>query len=177
MSAGPVRIETDRLELVAPLPVEAAAAVAAYQARNRAHFGPWDPARPPEFFEAAHWQEQLADDARAMADDRRVRFFARGRGEPLVIAHVHFADVVRGAFQSCHLGFGIDAAHAGRGLMREALEAAIGGPSASSACIGSRPTTAPRTYAARPSCAGSASCPSATRATTCASTARGATTC
>lgn len=126
MIALPVRIETDRLELLAPLPVEGAAAVAAYQTRNRAHFGPWDPTRPPELFEAAYWREQLADDARAMAEDRRVRFFVRERGGEDVIAHAHFANLIRGAFESCHLGFGIDAAHAGRGLMREALEAAIG---------------------------------------------------
>ena len=123
MSEGSVRLVTDRLELLAPLDPSAAQAVADYQTRNRAHFGPWDPVRPEPYYQAEFWRQQLEDDARAQAADQRVRFFVR-EGER-VIGHVHFANIVRGAFQACHLGFGIDAERAGRGLMREALTAAL----------------------------------------------------
>ncbi len=126
MTPSPVRLVTDRLELVAPLDLDGAAEVAAFQARNRAHFGPWDPVRPEAFFEAGYWRRQLEDDARAQAADQRVRFFARERDGGAIIAHVHFANIVRGAFQSCHLGFGVDEARAGQGVMREALEVALG---------------------------------------------------
>ncbi|MCA9608634.1 MAG: GNAT family N-acetyltransferase, partial [Myxococcales bacterium] len=122
MSDASVRLVTDRLALVAPLDVSWAEAVAGYQARNRAHFRPWDPVRPEAFFETPFWRAQLEDDARDHRE-RRVRFFAL-EGER-VIGHVHFTNIVRGAFQACHLGFGMDAERTGRGRMREALTAAL----------------------------------------------------
>lgn len=125
MIAGPVRLETDRLVLLAPLGADDAPDVARFFADNRAHFAPWDPVRPAEFFEPGFWRAQLAADADALAADQRVRFFARARSDGAIVGFVHFANVVRGAFQACHLGFGVGAAHLGQGLMREALEAAI----------------------------------------------------
>ncbi len=42
-----------------------------------------------------------------------------------VIGRVNYTQIARGPFQSCMLGYAIDAGHEGRGLMREALEATI----------------------------------------------------
>ena len=36
-----------------------------------------------------------------------------------------FANVVRGVFQACHLGYGVARRHEGKGLMYEALDAGI----------------------------------------------------
>lgn len=43
-----------------------------------------------------------------------------------VIGRINYTQIARGPFQSCMLGYAIDHAHEGRGLMREALEATIG---------------------------------------------------
>ncbi len=127
MSAGDAGLEVrrPRLRLALGGPGDAAA-VADYQARNRAHFARWDPVRPEAFFTEAFWAEQLAQDQEAASRDERYRLWVRPSSEPdRVVGHVHFANVVRGAFQACHVGFGVDQAHEGEGLMREALEAAV----------------------------------------------------
>lgn len=125
MSPEQIRLQTDRLSL-RPLDAEDADVVADYQQRNRDRFGLWDPERPHAFFTSEFWRDQLREDERAIADDRRYRLFVFERSdETRVMGHAHFANVVRGAFQACHLGFGIDHASEGRGLMSEALLAAI----------------------------------------------------
>lgn len=120
-----IRLMTDRLVLQALAP-DRAVDVADYVARNREHFGRWDPRRPPTYFEAAHWREELEASERAAAEGRRYRLHVSSASDPTrIIAHVNFSDVVRGAFQACHLGYGVDHEREGQGLMREALEAAI----------------------------------------------------
>jgi len=42
-----------------------------------------------------------------------------------MIGACNFSGIIRGAFQACYLGYHIDEAHQGKGLMQEALEAAI----------------------------------------------------
>jgi ribosomal-protein-alanine N-acetyltransferase len=42
-----------------------------------------------------------------------------------MIASFTFANVVRGVFQACHLGYGIARRHEGKGLMYEAIDAGI----------------------------------------------------
>ncbi|MGE0790469.1 MAG: GNAT family N-acetyltransferase [Sandaracinaceae bacterium] len=125
--AFPIAVDAERVRLVNGEDADAEA-VARFQSKNRAHFAPWEPRRPDAFYGIDFWRAQLAEDREVAKLDRRYRLFVRDRqasGEP-VIGFVHFGDVVRGAFQACHLGFGIDADYQGRGYMREALEAAIG---------------------------------------------------
>ncbi|HBQ11256.1 MAG TPA: hypothetical protein DEF51_08800, partial [Myxococcales bacterium] len=123
LDALPVTTERAVLRLARD---EDARRVADYQRRNRAHFARWDPRRPEGFFTDAFWHRRVAADAELSAQDRAYRLFVFSPDEATVRGHVHFANVVRGAFQCCHLGFGIDRGHEGRGLMRESLDAAIG---------------------------------------------------
>ena len=120
MSAGPERL-TERLVLRLALPTEAEA-VADFQRRNRAHFAPWEPVRSEAFYTAAFWTRQLAEDVEAMRADRRYRMFVWPKHTPdRCVGFVHFSNVVRGAFQACHLGFGVDAEVEGQGLAKEAV--------------------------------------------------------
>ncbi len=117
-----IELVTKRLAIRMGAP-EDASEVADFFAENRAHFAPWDPHRDASFFTAEFWRERLIVDARAANEDRAYRFFVFESER--VIGHAHFSNLVRGAFQCCHLGFGIAAHREGRGLMREALERAI----------------------------------------------------
>ena len=131
MSFGPVRLETDRLLLRLPLAVgadveEAAAQVAAFQSRNREHFGSWDPRRAGAYFTAPYWADQLRADDEELEDGRRYRFFVSPADTPeRVVGFAHFSNVIHGAFWACHLGFGVDRDFEGVGLMHEALGACI----------------------------------------------------
>ena len=126
MSDPPICLETDRLFVRAPLAPELAGEVCRFQSRNKTHFARWDPRRSPAFYSEPYWVEQLHLDAEDLHSGRRARFFVSAKTAPSrVIGHVHFANIARGAFCACHLGFAIDQVLEGTGTMYEALFAAI----------------------------------------------------
>jgi ribosomal-protein-alanine N-acetyltransferase len=101
-------------------------AIVDYFTRNREHLARWDPRRPPEFYTEAWWRERIAADLKIATEDRGYRFFAYDRSSSpgaraRIVAMANYSNIVRGVFQSCHLGFGVDREHEGGGWMREVL--------------------------------------------------------
>ena len=118
-------IATERLVLRQTVCADAAALLANYEA-NRAHLAPWEPLRAQQFYTREAIDERLAEMARQMAAGTTLSLLLC---EPLggrIIGECNFTNMVRGPFQACYLGFTIDARDEGKGLMREALAAAIG---------------------------------------------------
>lgn len=127
MSSAARRLDTERLQLRAGEP-RMAAALSDFLLRNQAHFAPWGPVQPADFASATTVARRLADDEEQREDGSALRWwlFTRGdRGLARIIGQVHFSQISRGAFQSAMLGYQIDAAWQGQGLMREALGAAL----------------------------------------------------
>jgi ribosomal-protein-alanine N-acetyltransferase len=121
----PLPLHTERLTLVLATSQLAADHVA-YFARNDAHFRPWDPPRPPGLLTEAHWLRQLARAEADFAAGTSVRLVALTRAAlPRMVARINLTQIARGPFQSAILGYAIDAAHEGQGLMREGLTAVI----------------------------------------------------
>ena len=117
---GPGTPDDDRLER---LTVEHAPALAAAYERNREHLARWDPARAPEFYTA---------EGQAAEIEARVRQVELGLGEAWllvrgaeVIGRINLANLVRGSFQSCSLGYWVDGAHTRRGLATALVEHAV----------------------------------------------------
>lgn len=105
-----------------------ARAVAQFMVRNEAHFHRWDPPRPAGIGTAAHWRPQLASAVRDFRTGAAVRWvlFDRAGGERApVLGRVNFTQIFHGPFQSCVLGYQLDAQAEGKGLMQEALRAAL----------------------------------------------------
>jgi [ribosomal protein S5]-alanine N-acetyltransferase len=132
LPAGPqarVRINTQRLGLLAPDPDPAAGqarAAADFYARNRAHFAPWDPPFPPEDNAAEAIQGRLVIGAAAFAAGQAHRWWLTPAAEPQrVIGSISLSNLSRGPFQSCTMGYALDQACQGQGLMHEALVAVI----------------------------------------------------
>jgi ribosomal-protein-alanine N-acetyltransferase len=125
--ANGVVIETGRLLLMGPSP-EHAVALRDYMARNREHFAPFLPPLPDGLHTLEFWHERLAAWREESSADQSLRLLlvARGGDARMVIGDCAFTNIVRGPFQACHLGYKLDREFVGRGLMREALEAAIG---------------------------------------------------
>jgi ribosomal-protein-alanine N-acetyltransferase len=120
------RLETARLVLRTARPEEAAAVVD-YFVRNEAHLASWEPARPPGFYTEALWRERLEGYRDEQLAGRAYRFHLFAREQPRhVIGTLGLTNVVRGPFLCAQLGFGLDARCQGRGLMVEAVEAAVG---------------------------------------------------
>ena len=129
MSAASLRLQTRRLWLQAPDSTPGTAQVAAvadFYRRNAAHFAPWDPPLPADHAAPDRVQLALADGAEAFATGRALRWWLQPAGDSTrVVGSVHLSGVVRGAFQSCNLGYALDAGSQGQGLMTEALQAVV----------------------------------------------------
>jgi ribosomal-protein-alanine N-acetyltransferase len=127
-------ITTARLRLVAGDP-GLAPAVCEFQRRNRAHFARWDPPTADSFYTIEAQSARVALGITAFQNDTAYRWWlidtTRCGGARLpssdveVIGSLHFSQVSRGAFQSAMLGYAIDEAHVGQGLMSEAIAAGL----------------------------------------------------
>ena len=127
-------ITTARLRLVAGDP-GLAPAVCEFQCRNRQHFAPWDPPTADSFYTVEAQAARVATGLAAFQSDAGYRYWlidaSRAGGARLpssdveVIGSVHFSQVSRGAFQNAMLGYALDEAHVGRGLMTEAITAGL----------------------------------------------------
>jgi ribosomal-protein-alanine N-acetyltransferase len=129
-----LEITTARLRLVAGDP-GLADAVCAFQRRNRAYFAPWDPPTAESFYTLEAQALRVQHGLAAFNADTAYRYWmidaTRAGGARLpssdveVIGSIHFSQVSRGAFQNAMLGYALDEAYVGQGLMSEALAAGI----------------------------------------------------
>ena len=118
-------LTTDRLAIVHMGPGHGPA-LAAFFRRNERHLAPWDPPRPAGVMRPEFWEAECERAVDEFEEGGVVRWLLTLRDAPhVVIGRVNYTQIARGPFQSCMLGYAIDAAHQGRGLMREALEATI----------------------------------------------------
>jgi len=123
----PAVLVTDHLRLL-PLGPPLAGALARYRDANRKHLAGSAPPTP-EGAALLEWARSAAAQAeREWAEDRSVCFVLVPR-EPAsadaLAGHVMFTQIIRGPFQACYLGFGLDQNHVGQGMMKEALAEAI----------------------------------------------------
>ncbi|MBZ5604504.1 MAG: GNAT family N-acetyltransferase [Acidobacteriia bacterium] len=119
-----MRIATERLLLRATNP-QFAEAVAEYLVRNREAHREWNPPMPDRLFTQEGQHERLVAAAESETDGSQVGWFLSLKGDEKVIGHIRFSQIVRGPFCNAMLGYSIDSGLEGRGLMREALEAAL----------------------------------------------------
>lgn len=132
------RFETGRLylRLLAP---EDAPALLDYRQRNRAEHAPWEPVRGEAFFTAEAQQAAIRGFEDESATDRAYSFGVFHQPDGLLIGTVRLSHIGRGPFQNAYVGYSIDAAHGGRGLMTEALRECLRIAFGPSACTGCRP--------------------------------------
>ncbi|MFD2339820.1 GNAT family N-acetyltransferase [Clavibacter michiganensis subsp. tessellarius] len=111
----------DRIRLLTPYD---APALSQLRLRSRAFLAPWEPIRQPDHDTPAG---QRADLEAALAQH------TRGQGVPLAIldddgavaGRISLNTIVRGAFESCAIGYWLAADRTGRGLATEAVRAAV----------------------------------------------------
>jgi ribosomal-protein-alanine N-acetyltransferase len=120
------RLVTARTVLTLPEPSEAQR-VLEYFDRNRARLEPVSPPFVEGFFTREYWRRRLSVAREEFFADQSLRLylFRRGEEQGPVIGAVSFTQFFRLALQRCVLGYSVDAAHEGQGLLREALEAGI----------------------------------------------------
>ena len=105
--------------------------IAAYYTRNEPHLSAWEPRRPHGFFTTPFWKERIALYADQSLAGTSFRFFLFARTQALqrevgvILGSISLTQLERGAFMCGRLGFSVDAAGEGKGLMREALTAVV----------------------------------------------------
>ena len=99
-----------------------------FYTRNREFLREWSPTTAEEFYTAAFHTEKLAGELEWMLEGGLLRVYLFSRADTAferVLGIVALNNIVRGAFQSCHLGYQIDEQAANQGFMTEALRRVI----------------------------------------------------
>jgi ribosomal-protein-alanine N-acetyltransferase len=99
-----------------------------YYARNRAFLAEWNPAPTADFYTLPYHQERLRAELSLIEEGRLARFWLFKRADTAytaAIGNLAFNNIVRGAFQSCHLGYQLDEREINQGFITEALQRAI----------------------------------------------------
>ena len=118
-------LTTPRLVLRASDPALAGAAADFYR-RNREAHARWNPPMADPTFTDEGQRESLAVTAAAIAAGTGIGWWLFAIDAPdLALGQIHLSQITRRAFCNAMLGYSIDAAHEGRGLMHEALVAAM----------------------------------------------------
>lgn len=103
-----------------------AAAVADFYRRNRAPHARWNPPMAQATFTEEGQRESLTATAAAIGAGASIGWWLFALDAPdLALGQIHLSQITRRAFCNAMLGYSIDAAFEGRGLMREALQAAL----------------------------------------------------
>jgi len=118
-------LETEHLILRLPT-VDDAAAICDYVNRNRDFLAEWEPLRIDDYYTEPFWRDNVAEMQLNFEAGRQVDLYMFAKDAPeRVIGKISFSGIIRGAFQACYLGFALDQEAQGKGLMYEALTAAI----------------------------------------------------
>jgi ribosomal-protein-alanine N-acetyltransferase len=119
-------IETERLLLTLPSS-EAAPRMLVHLEENREHLARWTPPAPAGYYTEDYWRESFTKARDDFEHDKSMRLVLFSREDPdgPVLGVCNFSNFVRGPFHACYLGYHLDHRAEGRGLMREALAAAI----------------------------------------------------
>jgi len=117
--------ETERLSLRQIGP-EDAALVRDYGLRCRSTHAQWDPVRPDDWWELSTVADRMAFEIEQSNQDRGLALYLSLPAAPFrIVGRVGLNTIIRGALQSCTVGYGLEPAATGKGLMTEALNAAV----------------------------------------------------
>ena len=120
-------LETARSRLVLPEPADAPRIIRYYD-ENRQHLAPWESIRADEFYTEAFWLSEIRQATQEFVNGQSLRLFIVDKLNPgeTIIGQCALRNIIRSAFQACHLGYSLHHEAVGKGLMFEALSALIG---------------------------------------------------
>lgn len=121
-----LELQTEHL-LLKVIDEEFADRVLDYYLRNREFLKDWEPNRDEEFYTLEYHQNALHQELDTMKHDQafRVWIFKKSEGLNRTIGSIGLSNIVRGAFQSCHVGYKLDGEEINQGYLTEGLKAVI----------------------------------------------------
>lgn len=118
------RLHTPRMLCRAPVAADTGRLLE-YRLRNRDHLEPWEPWHDASYYSREAVARSIAHAMAAARLEQGFPFCIFSPDETEIWGSFTFANIVRGVFQACHLGYGLAADKQGQGLMHEALEAGL----------------------------------------------------
>lgn len=100
-------------------------AVLAFRLRNRQFLAPFEPLRDDSYYTPDGVARHLAQQAQMMAESRSVNWLIWDKDCHQVIGVINFSNIIAMPFNACYLGYSLDSAYQGRGVMSAALNLAI----------------------------------------------------
>ncbi|MCR8843318.1 GNAT family N-acetyltransferase [Paenibacillus sp. SC116] len=91
--------------------------------RNKDFLKPWEVERNADYYSIAYHESLLHDEYRKMQEGSLFKVWLFK--DEAIIGSIALSNIVRGAFQSCHLGYRLDERELGKGIMTEALRVVI----------------------------------------------------
>jgi ribosomal-protein-alanine N-acetyltransferase len=119
-----MEVRAPDVELRLPEPEEADAFLELV-VRNRDHFRPYEPRRPPAYFTLAGQRDQIAAARRQAQLGERFEFGVWEQGGGGLVGRISLGGISRGALQNAYLGYGIDHDHGGRGYATQAVKLVV----------------------------------------------------
>jgi ribosomal-protein-alanine N-acetyltransferase len=117
-------IKTKRLNLKT-IDQSSAAEVLDYYQRNKDFLNEWEASKNEEYFTLNYQIKLLKMQKIKMENGTLFRFWIYKKNNNKLIGSIAFNNIIRGAFQSCHLGYKLDKDEINQGYMTEALNTAI----------------------------------------------------
>ncbi|RKD33664.1 GNAT family N-acetyltransferase [Lacrimispora algidixylanolytica] len=94
-----------------------------YHVRNQAFLKEWEPIRSKAFYSRTYQEEELMGDS---CNKNALRLWISKKENPeRIIGCIGFTNIIKGAFQSCYLGYKLDEEEINKGYMTEALRQGI----------------------------------------------------
>ncbi|MCF5673739.1 GNAT family N-acetyltransferase, partial [Pseudomonas syringae] len=93
-----------------------------YENANRRHLQPWEPLRGEDYFILENARSRVQQQWESMQACSAFFFLITEPERGELLGRCSYTNIVRGAFQACHLGFSLAETAQGRGLMKRALE-------------------------------------------------------
>lgn len=118
------KVETERTLVVSLMP-GLDRLLLDYVQRNREHLERWEPPRSEHYYTLKGTQQRIRDYLLQAQQGNVLPLVALDRDRRSIIATVNISNIVRGIFQAAHLGYGLDEACQGKGIMSEILAATL----------------------------------------------------
>jgi ribosomal-protein-alanine N-acetyltransferase len=116
-----VVLETPRLQLKT-VGLSHTPAVWDFVVRNRDFLAPWEIERAPDYYTEQAQRRLIGHDILSREEGTLFKVWISKRVEPeRILGSIGLSNIIRGAFQSCHLGYRMDSGETGKGYMTEAL--------------------------------------------------------
>ncbi|MEH4661122.1 GNAT family N-acetyltransferase [Phytobacter diazotrophicus] len=107
------------------LTTDVAEAFQHYLLNNSSHLAPFEPLRNEDYFQSDNIIERIINSLNDYENRKCLNLVFTSKNESTIIGSINFTNFIFGVFEACYLGFSLDHAYQGKGLMHEALGKSI----------------------------------------------------